>query len=366
MARPILWERTPDKLPCLPAAFLAKHGFLAQQMAGPVFKTNNALVFPIKTTGSLLDLFTEFHDRLYHLLLEFGKFPGPNGDHAYFVCPKTKRYCLKVYFYKGTWASSAGHRLRAGGTAALRQIERRRQSIAQRLTAKPIVNRHNKITRESDLTVVQNEVSWLGFVPPAYSTISSILEQLPKVKRARRRRNSKRLATYRSSTAAALEQGYELEKPTVARLSALAMDQSRQIHPLPDEFRPRAVLEDHATLNLNELRRSFLFQADESCGYSLGWDADLTNGERLVLIIVEELQALHLLIVFAWPKRDSKIQLIEFGMRPGIRGRLFLKCPVFETLHDRLYFRDGYFASAQAQRLYHRSQGVPRASKPQT
>lgn len=336
-------------LPCLSAGFLSHHGFCEDHFVGPAFEVHGVKVLPLKLFR-VVGLFTFACDDVFFTEIEIGAFISGSVCKIFFVCPKTGKLASKIYFYNLSWASSGGHRLRSSPKGPIGRNERRHLQKVHRLTKSPTHNRRHELRRPVEFKDIRAELCALGKFPVGFESLERLFKDEVLAADMRKRTACREASRRPMSLTTAIEGGHPASDKKLQQLVSAWRD-------CPDFLalqvpQKRSQLENHACLDLNALRRSGLLEREGDWGWHLHWPLWNTDFERLTLLFRDSPTNIGLMIEFQTIQGATRYQKIEFGMRPTMRNRLFLKCPALGTLHDRLYLRDGYFGSARAQRLF--------------
>lgn len=342
-----------SSLPAVSAGFLVKHGFWKHEHTSFAFQSKDLKFFPIKR-GAELALFYEYHGRINCNVVRFDVRLGNNNYKHYFTCPITGRPSSKLYFYRERWGSRQGHGLRAEPKSSSRAKRRSHLRRVSALTRQRPHNRELRLKRPGEFDILRSEIVEMGFIPEGSEALLALFEAEARVEEKRRTRDARLAAGFRTSLRFALGCGFEVSREELRRLVA-AWNEGNFISPrVISNLRGR--LEDHPCLDLNTLRKSEVFSKAESCGWRLGWDTKICGNELLTLLSHESPTEVGLMVEYRDPDEGMRYQKIEFGDRPAMNRRLFLKCPINKTLHDKLYLRHGFFAGAAAHSLYPLSQ----------
>jgi hypothetical protein len=193
-----------------------------------------------------------------------------------------------------------------------------------------------------------------GLFPDAWNDVEPLFHeaaqrQLNRAKNSRRTRHPASLCIERAIekgvAAGPVELGVHITNPrtnTVRRLVEAAETADRPIRSQ----------EEHHCLQLAPLQRRGWLRAGTTSAWILDWSGLVEGSDRALIFINlargESYLSLEFLSSLGHRVASQKLALVR---KETMRDRVFIRCPIRGTLHDRLYFRDGFFASAQAQRL---------------
>ena len=343
----------PHELPCLSAGFLVRHGYYQDQFTGAGFETKGVKVLPIRLFREV-GLFTELGSEIFFSIVGLDIFTVGTVFKEHFVCPVTQQTCSKLYFHDYFWASSKGHGLRGGEGGKARRERREHLKRVTRLTTGPTHNRHHELRRSVEFETVRSELAELGGFPIGSDALIRVFVAEAKAASVRRRRAAQRAERHETSLELALERGCEVSPEALKGFVAAWHGEFSK--PVWSADQSRQSLEQYPCLDMSTLGVSEMFRRSDSCAWSLGWPLWATQNEHIRLLSYDGPSEVGLLVELHALGGSVRYQKLEYGMRPNMRRRLFLKCPTKGTLHDKLYLRNGYFASASAHRLYPSSQ----------
>lgn len=283
------------------------------------------------------------------------------GRRPYFVCPGTGERCLDLYLSRNILASREAHGLALAskrgspGTRWRMRVERVSDHLLGR-DGKP----QARGSKRSRLVDEMRALS-VGYLDKEVQNVVAAEEV--RRRRARRRPYRSHRHAGPMSTAAAFaysESGVSFGsalawmEPTLARAAAEGPTRPAS----EQEQRPVRILEEFAALDMRALNRIWPDQ-EKLWVAGLRWPAPAMCGaERIVFAVDVRNDASPILLVRSVFSQAPPVeQVIELRpAHPGAPPRWFLVCPVTGQKCDILFLRDGYFASAKAQRLVHRSQ----------
>lgn len=282
--------------------------------------------------------------------------PTPLGVQWLFECPVRGKPVRTLYLAQGRFVSRQAARIAypSQGRTAEEGLLARADALAGQLSVagKGAVRGRNRERLVLSATGLLHQLRATDLVGDEYFRLNYAVGTSRAAGKRKVRKRRLRVADPSNGTKAALYRGRtQAPKSSVGEIR----ERARRIDRAGDEPklpRPAAAstLEDYPELDLRLLRVRRGFAA----GQTLLWSRP---GGRCLLVqtLIDE-RALQLVIMSA----DSRqfIQLAK-GQRAG---DLFALCPVSGRRTVKLHWRNGRFASRQAQRLIHRSQ----LSRPQT
>ena len=275
-----------------------------------------------------------------------------------FACPLTGAYCNSIMLYGTLWGSRRGH-----GLTPLHSSDwskRYQRLIKQKDDLIAAVERPgvHSSTREKRFKEVRRALGKTDFlVPDDWRGLDGALGAVRVEFAQRAKRELRREHRGRRDLKTAIEGGFSAEGSVELGMHlhigsrntlASAVEESRtqrRTRTLADQGR-------HICLDLALLRSRGWMDENNYVAWLLDWPNSHPDGDRclLVLDLRGEKKWLYLDFFDNGGQRVAS-QTLSIEAKPKMKNRLFLKCPVNGTLHDRLYFRDGFFASASAQRL---------------
>lgn len=266
------------------------------------------------------------------------------GPRLYFICPVTKKRCLKLLFYKGRAASREAFKI-------LPQSEHLSDLLVGDLIARDKLmgqTGRQRLTAEERSKLVAR-LSRLKFKDPEVEVHAD------RDARKRMRKILKRIwESLPLSTTVALVRSRGVSMYAFREMEL--RDQSWFDAIPPTKEHPDAIEEmcitDVGELDIRILLSRDVFSQPEMSGQTLGWPAQSIDG-YFVSMYVHPRPSGFPDLVMEIGKGDEALryQRIELiGRRPYVKPRNFI-CPVFRVACDVLYFRFGYFASREAQNL---------------
>lgn len=270
---------------------------------------------------------------------------------------------MHILLVNNVWASRRGHNLRVrNGTPE--QIKRTkllksRDALNEAFTTPGAHWR----TKEKRVDQLHTQLGLSPVLPAPLRELEDVIADAA-YNRERRLRNSTRSSHPTEMTLApAISNGCSAVQ-SVELGNYLTRTQRNSVASFIDQViatkRDIAPQDNHLCLDLNTLRSANLIKTNSMTHWILDL-LDLTPPADRALISINlkgENSVLHL--TFMDPiGMIIQSQAIDIATRSNMPGRSFLVCPVSKKLHQRLYFRDGFFASSIVQRLKTRSQLGP-------
>lgn len=282
------------------------------------------------------------------------------GRRPYFVCPFTGARCLVLYFHIA-FASAESLGLSRASRTAGRVV--RWRAVANRAEARLTGSDGRPPARGRARSAAVRKLQKLGVTSSVAAAAISEVASAEVARLRRQHRHHGGNGTY--STAAALQAGSKAQ-PSLTSRAIVAYLSSRLGEPATDAGSPVhdrvGLISDYPALDIRELEKTWLLDEDGHWGAVLAWpggaEAPLTVYLMASFDILDR-PALYLEADMAGQVLQQTIELER--SRPGTPRRWFMRCPVTAVRKELLYFREGRFASAKAQRLVHPSQRAARA-----
>lgn len=277
-----------------------------------------------------------------------------------FLCPKTNRRCAELFLVHGIWASRAAHGLRRrGGTVEqqrrMKDLELRDEVLAAFKSSGVRRNTKNKAMDKLNRRLKQNPI-----VPDVMLDLVDAVQMAASSELISRRRSFRSKHPPRLS----LEGVLQRDHPLAGSLEAIIFFKPGKRHFADDviaethqSLRPIKAQEDHFCLDMQSLVSASLLEFGKVRYELLDVYGIYPPADRAVLQV--DLTSGKSEITISFMTNEPKItrtQIIKLAERANMPSRLFLECPINKTLHDKLFLRDGFFASRIAQRLKTQSQ----------
>lgn len=340
-------------MPRLSARFLASHGFLESSPRIKGFITHNLQVLVSKRGDDEIDIFTihEVGTLLQHVWFSSNLI----GDASVpmLLCPVRDKYCRAIYFDDLYWASADGHKFR--NRSRQEQKGARMLRVHESLVGSPDRGPSRGTKFRAALAVARSELHRLTLVPNPWWDLESVLVAQARKDRAKSRRRLRAPRAGEIGFGWAIEHGgaaHDHRRWAEMHLSAVSILSAEQA-----KSRARAIIEDHAYINLSALEARGWLDSRGHRTRQLAWPRALTGFDWIMLALAPakgKTETIRFILSRDRLARPQE-QVISLVERPNMPGRRFLQCPVRGTPHDRLYLRDGFFASAPAHKLDHRS-----------
>ena len=353
---------TIDTLPCLPAAFLARQGFLSnKQWRGLETRGLTILALSAEEGKIRIRWLLDEDSMLQDIVL--GLFSNGALYKPYFLCPVTSLRCSCLYYRNGFWASRYAHGLRTSRNRKREAVSARMLALRDLLVGTASLRPLRGARRQKALEEVARELSRLEFVPNSWWDLEQVFDEEAMVQRLRTSSERRSVRDKTTSLRHAMGCGrstYPGEvgawtRPDAVVVSSEALLQARGVDPSIER------LERHAYIDVATLRSGNLLVPGRPRGWVLAWPPQLTAGHD-IFMLVDTTNPDAIALKLQLSRGDHcVIQDIRLRERVAMPGRLFLECPLLHTLHGRLYLRDGFFASAKAQQLAYRSQASHRS-----
>jgi hypothetical protein len=354
---PFIDEPTVHDLPSISAKFLVRHGFDRPDAALKAFDSHGYQFIVLKLDDDTVTIWTDTSTGFAKQHIELVDFWRGDINIPAFICPYRRSHCLRLYFDTGTWASREAWGLKKPSEKRKVGFDLRKNHDG--LTGTPARRPSKGKLKQQQLLAVRKELLRLGFIPNFWGDLGEVLNADVTKTEAAQRRPMRAPRPEMVTLAWAIDHGAraDSEWPTVV----VDRSSSRMLlkRHTGDPHRPSATLEEAASIDIATIRGRGWLDSGKVC-WNLGWPLELTGRDNLVLV-ADARQAGHpqLRVEFSGGTHIRPMrQTIDIVERDGMPGRLFMKCPALGTLHGRLYLRDGFFASAKAQRLIHRSKKV--------
>lgn len=277
-----------------------------------------------------------------------------------FLCPKTNKRCATLFLVGGIWASRAAHGLRVrGGTA---EQQRRMKDVKLReevLTAfyKSGVHRN---TKKKAIAKLNKRLVEKPVIPDAMLVLDDAVQMAANSAFKSRRRSFRRMHPLKLSLAGVLQRDH----PLVGSREAIIFFKPGRKHYADQiiaetqrSLRPLKAQEDHFCLDMQSLAAAGLLEMGKVRYELLDVYGIFPPADRAVLRV--DLIDGRSEITIAFMTNEpviTRTQIIKLANRENIPNRFYLECPINKTLHDKLFLRDGFFASGIAQRLKTKSQ----------
>lgn len=213
--------------------------------------------------------------------------------------------------------------------------------------------------RQTAFEAARRELARLKFIPNSWWSLQSVFEEQAAAARSQIRRRHRAPRDQCLFLSRAIADGYPADEEELAHYAT----QQPNLAAVPrgplvtDECLP-VTLEQHASIEVKELKSRGWLSPGRIVGWHLGWPSELTSwGDILMIIDTRDEHSMFIQLEYSADGQSRPVhQQIRVRRRPSMPGRLFLECPVFGTTHQSLFLRHGLFASARAQGLRHRSQ----------
>lgn len=350
-----------ETFPKVSASFLARHGLLAGGAeTGRGFNSHyvNFLVFRINDWK--LDIITndDYEPLCQSIKIDYEERGATYKP--YFICPILGVRCTYIIFLYGLWASRRAHGLRTrNGTSEQR---RRAKLLRLREEILDLDRRKGAHSRKKSecLKKVRQYLSSGNLLPDAWRGLGPIFHEDAQEQRRAQRNSMRSRHPEELSLAHAIERGcnahasVELGMHLANRRRNTVAGAIEATIAAPRAVRPQ---ENHVMLDLGPLRSRGWLRAGRMSSWILDWPDLVPNADR-VLLVADLTTKNHFICLEFISAQGFRVasQTIELRERPSMLNRLFLACPIKRTFHDKLYFRDGFFASPSAQRLKSASQ----------
>lgn len=341
------------KLPKLSAKLLRDHGFCNDEQFIKGFNVRGQYVLVVNSNIGI-ELFTLAEIGPLVQSVYYGDCLSGSVVRPYFTCPITHRLCTAIYFDGNFWASRAGHGIRAA--AKDKQTGKRFTRIRDTIIGNEHRGPARQRKRKAAISKVEKELARLGIVPNNWWSLGPALEAEAANKRLKRARLSRRSKVDMAALNFAVLHGRDGTSEEVDKLYAAPESDLRELT-RAGAARPWACVETQPSIDLKTLMARERLQETRVTATHLGWHRNYTDGWGVFMVgDFYDLAAPRLLLEMTDLSGRKIVQKVQVIGRPGMPGRWFLQCPVRQTLHTALYIRDGYFASAAAQRLRYSSQ----------
>lgn len=271
------------------------------------------------------------------------------GPRPYFICPITGDDCLKLVFYRGLVSSISAFNLISGdGALSLRAVKY--EARRAKLLKYDGTLRSSKEERETLLTFLRKH-------PRRLNEDENIIAFLEREERRKERERKKFLWESRElSTTKALDCGRGANQHAAfEEYLRLGIEWAHNIPlvdppaalPIPDS------LEHYGVLDIRILLDRGYFDHDRVAGNRLGWSADAT-GVRSIYLFSDSRHSGMPLLIARIEAEDSTVTWQSIRLLPSARSARprYMLCPFSHIRSDILYFRNGVFASREAQGLY--------------
>lgn len=350
------WPTVHD-LPRLNASFLARHGLGCEGSRAKAFDTYGVKVIIRTIHDCVISICTFWLLDIYIQDVEIVEFWRGNIRVPAFICPVKKKTVTDLYFNGQIWASRKAYPFKApqDDVARGRALRINYDNVLGLEGLQPSTGKR----RARQLEVLREELDRLELVPNFWWGIGKVLNQVAEDEQASRRRPLRAPRQAAHTLAWAIENGWAAHGELPVFGSGPLSPAGKMQRCMQEADRSTETLEDFVAIDLATIqKRGWLSGAKRI--WDLGWAPKVTGGSYLKLVVdPSDPERPQLRIEFSGGDLIRPVQQrIEVVGRPNMPGRWFLKCPVKDTLHARLFLRDGFFASASAQRLVHRSKRI--------
>ncbi len=272
-----------------------------------------------------------------------------------FICPKTNRRCAQLFLLNNIWASREAHGLRArGGTVEQQRRKKDLNLFDEVITAFRTPGVHQS-TKNAAIEKLNKRLERNPVVPnPLLGLEDAVLEAASHNLKVRRQRVRSEHPS-RLSLAGVLQRSHSLAGSVEAVIFTAAGEKNsadRVIAKVNKTLRPIRAQETHFCLDVKSLLAAGLLDAGKAKSELLDFYGICPPADRAVLKV--DLTAGKSEITIAFMTNEAVItrtQIIKIRERSNRPNRFFLECPINSTCHDKLFLRDGIFASANGQRL---------------
>lgn len=278
-----------------------------------------------------------------------------------FLCPMTGHLCRKLVLLNNRWASRQGHGLSyvsSNDTTRRREKLLRLRDDALRAFQQPGVHastRRRQLRRILPLLVRRDFLIPFPLLPLEDVMVAASQERARDARQRARAEHRQQVDLKEAvengcDAAGSVELGFHLTQqgwnslgPTIEAVSQTARSIGRQ--------------NEHLCLDLAFIRSRGWLVEGEGHAWIMDWGGSHEGADRC-LLMVELIGTRRTICLNFQNEHGHRVasQQLQLAERPGMPKRLFLVCPIRKSLHDRLYYRDGFFASAAAQRLKSASQ----------
>lgn len=351
-----------ESFPKITVGFLARHGLLAKEgTCAKGFESHLVRFIVYKIRSNEIDILTNniFGPVIQKIKILYTLHGAL--EQCLFICPRSGRAVKYLIFVHGVWASRRGHGLRVrNGTRAQRERSRLIKMSDNLLDIYYSRGVHRK-TKEKSIEHVLDHLRSGGLLSAPFYQLESVFKDEARRSYALIRNNLRSRPSELLSLEKAISSGGSAEDLIDPQSQRVALRGGVPVEVVqasrPDD-RPFLRQESQVAFDLKSIReRRWLRLGRVVAWWLVDWDLLHPYAQRVLLVVDSRLPMRAIKLDYINESGVSIcFQTIEVRERSSMRDRLFLVCPVRGTLHDRLYFRDGFFASAAAQRLRHASQ----------
>jgi len=273
--------------------------------------------------------------------------PAPRGVQQYFICPISQVRCRVLYLLGGRLGTAAALDMAypSQSLSPMRRAECVRDDLVQRLESA----RLGKTKREALVRRLEKAVSYLrGTQADDWIGPLTVQDQRAVLKRGRRGKriyNPSPLSTEAALLEGRRRQPRETSATICRQLDFMAYVGLDQLPAIGRKWTDLAPISDFPVLDIRALRGG----QGRAAGLRLVWTA---SGAGIVhaRLRIDEAQGRVLVRIDEAGDAKPRFSVVTMcgGLRPGDR---FFLCPESASRHLKLYYRNGRFASADAQNL---------------
>lgn len=267
------------------------------------------------------------------------------GDRHYFFCPRDSKRCSELMMINGVLISKRAAR------KCWRELGIRRSQVDDLAAASIVLNpsSSNRLSAEKRSILTRQAEAFRHTEP-------RIAEKVAQVEVREKRAELNRYWESRGySTTKAFECGASLIDTTAFnRMTERPDDWLSAVPSLPNCERPSvpAFITEFHELDISVLIDRKVFLTDVILGQTLYSKVGLADGYFLSMFVLpDEPFFPQIICEIEGQASDPYWQKIEFGCQQGASRPQHFFCPVTGLKTDKLYFRNGYFASRQAHLL---------------
>lgn len=277
-----------------------------------------------------------------------------------FICPKTNRRCAELFLCRNIWASRAAHGMRVRGGTVEQQRRKRDLKLRDEVIAAFEQPGRQQRTKKAAMEKLTKRLELNPVIPNPLMDLDVAVFDAAEHGIKVRRQSARSKHPARLSLAGVLQRDYSLLGSVEAVIFNIPRERNLAdpvIAQVKQSQRPVRAQEEHFCLDVQSLLAAGLLEVGKVRSELLDVYGLFPPADRAVLKVDLTDGKSEMTIAFMTTEPViTRTQIIKIESRPNMPNRIFLKCPINNTCHDKLLFRDGFFASGAAQRLKTRSQ----------